>query len=671
MNNPSHPQPKVNITNPLLRSRILTVNEVSLLEQYKHLDTTGRIGNFLRVLGKEEGTHEGYYFNDSDVYKWLEACAYGLKYGQSAQLKAAIDRCIDIIGQCQEPSGYLNTFFQLKHPQLKWRNTMMMHEMYCLGHLVEAAVAWFEETTGSDRRLLDIALKAVEEFASHFGPGKKLGYPGHEELELALFRLSDATGNSRWADLAGWMLDSRGSRPSPFELELEDSEALAISPWAERMLSKNKHYVGEYLQDHLPIREHTSVVGHAVRAMYLYIGATEWAIRTEDQLLTSALERVWNNLIQRRIYITGGIGPSGENEGFTTDYDLPNMTAYAESCAACALFWWASKMTRLTGEAKYLEVMEATLMNNVLACISLDGKKYFYDNPLESRGQHDRVEWFSCSCCPPNIAKMLLSLDRHIVHLTDDGISLNFLIDSEITAVFNGAEVKITVESNYPWSPIAKITVEPSEPVHFNLRVAWPVGSESVNIGTDLDFDSEQNLNEWFLISGKWQSGSEVVIRFQREPMWIKSHPLVLDNLGKVALRIGPIVYCCESADISVDEDEVTFQPIYPQHLRVEPDEDLEVVEEESPTPVSYVYTDCYCDVPMNVSPVDMGLVPQDSLIADDSEDTLYSPYDNDFVPSARVKLIPYFMWNNRGKSHMAVWLRVKDPSDDQSPSLN
>lgn len=662
--------PQVQIHNELLKSRLETVVQVSLIEQYRHLKETGRLANFERVAGSETGTHEGYYFNDSDVYKWLEACAYALKYKPKPELLTAAQSAIDLLEQCQEPSGYLNTFFQLKHPELKWRNTMMMHEMYCLGHLIEAGVAWWEATDGKNRQLFDISLKAANEFASHFGPNLKLGYPGHEELELALFRLSDATEDSKWAEIAGWMIESRGSRPSPFEEEFKDEPGSALSPWATKLLCKDGTYSGEYLQDHLPVKDHTAMVGHAVRAVYLYIAAAEWAIRTHNPSITDALVRIWHNLIERRIYITGGIGPSGDNEGFTTDYDLPNMTAYAESCAACGLFWWASKMVKLTGDSKYTNIMEIALMNNILAGISMDGKKYFYDNPLESRGQHQRTEWFVCACCPPNIARMLLSLDRHIAAVSEEGISINLLIDCSLTVNYKGSQVQIEIESNYPWGNTAKVRVACDPEMPFELKIAFPAGSDSVRYSLPANFETNQDLEGWLTVKGTWSQSTEIAMEIIRPPVWRSSHPNVLDNLGKVALQIGPIVYCVESDGISTDEEEVSFKPITPQHLRIALEEPLELVP-DAHLPVVFAYAVALCDVPgepkipseaMHMVTIELGAGGFESL---------YPPYTDNALPLARVRMIPYFLWNNQGPTHMSVWLRCVDPTDDESIIYN
>lgn len=664
-------RPAVRINNELLNNRIGTVVHVSLMEQYRHLCETGRIANFEKVIGTKTGTHEGYYFNDSDVYKWLEAVAYAQKYKDIEDLTRAARETIQLVARAQQSNGYLNTFFQLKHPDLRWRNTMMMHEMYCLGHLIEAGVAWAEESLDRETDLLLVALKAAEEFSLHFGPHKKKAYPGHEELELALFRLADVTQDQKWANLAGWMIDSRGERPSPFEKELKDLDAASLSPWAEKLLCKEGKYSGEYLQDHRPITQHDSMVGHAVRAVYLYNAATEWAIRRPNQNLSDALKRIWKNLVDRRIYITGGIGPSGDNEGFTSDYDLPNLTAYAESCAACGLFWWASKMVDLTGDPQYTRFMEVVLMNNILAGISEDGKSYFYDNPLESRGQHLRSEWFTCACCPPNIARTLLSLDRHVATVSNDSIAIKLLIDASISVQIQGEPVTIEVKSGYPWNRNATVHVACSANTRFELKMALPVGCSSVRFSLPDQLETRQTDDGWLIIDGVWGETTDIEMDVHRPPVWKRAHPLVLDNLGKVALQIGPIVYCAETDSITVDPDEVTFRPIYPQHLRMAIQEPLEFVP-DSNLPVVYAYGIAFCDVPEASNPPPDALMPFTVVDSDeDGPDALYPAISFMDLPVARVRLIPYFMWNNKGRTHMTVWFRVDDSEDDGSIVYN
>ncbi len=338
----SLPIKKLKITDPFWSRWQTVLIEQTLPAEYKQIIDTGRLENFRRVVNKETGGFQGLFFNDSDIYKWLEACAYAIAGSENisakSKLQPMIDEAIELIQAAQEESGYLNTYFQLDHPNDKLRNLNAMHEMYCAGHLMEAADALF--CCLGDRRLLEVSIKFADHLMSILGPGKRLGYCGHEEIELALIRLSNATGDKKYREFARWMVEMRGHRPSPLGAEMMDPEILAISPWMNTLLLNEGEYSGEYNQDHKPIREHDDVVGHAVRAMYLYIAAADLADGLEDAQLEEALTRCWNNLVQKRMYVTGGIGPSSKNEGFTTDFDLPNMSAYAETCAACGLVFW-------------------------------------------------------------------------------------------------------------------------------------------------------------------------------------------------------------------------------------------------------------------------------------------------------------------------------------------
>ncbi|HVL40176.1 MAG TPA: beta-L-arabinofuranosidase domain-containing protein, partial [Fimbriimonadaceae bacterium] len=318
-----------------------TLRERTLRAQWEQILQTGRLENFLRAGRGESGGFEGLYFNDSDVYKWIEACAYALTIGPDPEIEEMMAQAVSAVAGAQEPSGYLNTFFQLMHPDLKWRNLGTMHEMYCGGHLIEAAVA-HHQATGS-RSLLDVATRFADHVMTVFGPGKRRGYCGHQEIELALVRLADHLDEPKYAEFARWMIEERGRRPSIIEAELKDEEAMKLSPWAPQFLLKDGHYRGDYAQDHAPVREHTEVVGHAVRAMYFYAAATELA-PPDDQALGEALQTVWSNLTRKRMYLTGGIGPSAKNEGFTGDYDLPNTSAYAETCAAIGLAMWGRRL---------------------------------------------------------------------------------------------------------------------------------------------------------------------------------------------------------------------------------------------------------------------------------------------------------------------------------------
>ncbi len=619
----SLPHHQVRVTDPFWSRWREVVAQVSLPGQYEQLEQTGRLEHFRRAAQRLVGGFTGFYFNESDVYKWLEAAAYVLDEVPSSGLRTQFDEAIGLVAAAQEEDGYLNTFFQLNHPKLKWRNLGSMHEMYCAGHLFEAAAAAHDCLR--DDRLLSVACKLADHIAARFGPGKKLGYCGHEEIELGLLRLAEAANRPDYADLARWMIDVRGSRPSPFDLELDDAEAMTISSFAAHMLRKDGKYSGEYAQDHLPVREQSDVVGHAVRAMYLYAAAAEVA----DAELTAALHRAWNNLVGRRMYITGGIGPSHANEGFSVDYDLPNFSAYAETCAACGLIFWANGMLHRTGNSDFVDTMERGLYNGAISGISLDGSTYFYTNPLESRGNHKRTPWFSCACCPPNIARLIGSIGRYLASVDDDGFYLNIPAGLEAEFEVKGVKVKLTVESNYPWSGNVKVRVEPTRPVIFALRVRIPDWADDVQ--TDLpDQESDSEFESGYAVFRKtWRSGDVLTLDFEMDAKWVEANPKVRENLGRVALTRGPIVYCAESVDLKFP----------PQLFCVDPE--LPILAE-----------------PKSALHGMIDLAVEGLAQTEDFPDALYADAGSIALRPVTARFIPYFAWANRGASDMQVWFR-------------
>lgn len=607
--------------------------DTTLPAQYEQLVQTGRLENFKRAA-RAKGEFQGVHcFNDSDVYKYIEACAYALATtaGNNAgrdQVRRQMDDAIATVIPAQEPTGYINTFFQLKHPQLKWRNLGSMHEMYCGGHLIEAAVALHESL--GDRRLLGMATKFADHVMDIFGPGRRLGYPGHEEIELALIRLAGATGEVKYREFARWLVEQRGRRPSPIEAELDDAEAMAISAHAPRFLRRESVYVGDYAQDHAPIREHTEVVGHAVRAMYLYIAAADLADGRDDEKLESALESAWTNLTQRRMYVTGGIGPSSSNEGFTADFDLPNLTAYAETCAACGLVFWGHRMLEMTGVGDYADAMERALYNGVISGISLDGVDYFYDNPLESRGRHRRTPWFPCACCPPNVARLIGSLGAYVAGASEDAFYIHLPVGLQATFSIGGVAVEVEIAGNYPWSGKFEIRLKPTRPVSFALHVRIPDWSDEVD--SDLPEAEEEATYEsgYAVFDREWRTGEVLTIDFGVKPKWVEADPRVRDNLGRAALMYGPLVYCAEETDLG-------FAP----QLFVA-DVDAEIVT----APVKQLEGVTTLTVE--------GVAEIESF-----PDALYAELGTTETREASATLIPYYAWANRGAGSMLVWFRT------------
>ena len=623
----SLPLPSIRVTDRFWHSRQQTIRDVTLPHMWRQIESTGRLENFRRAAKGSGEYGSQFCFDDSDLYKWLEACAYALRLEPSKELVAMVDEAVGLIASAQQPDGYLDTFMQLAHPELKFRNLISMHEMYCAGHLIEAAVA-FHDVVGDDR-LLAVAVKVADLLCATFGPGKRLGYCGHEEIELALLRLAGATGNAAYEELATWFVLSRGSRPSPFEAELDDAESMKLSPYARRMNTRDGEYRGEYCQDHAPVREHTEVVGHAVRAMYLYIAATQVAANRGDQALSDAMERTWANLTGRRMYVTGGIGPSGENEGFTADFDLPNATAYAETCAACGLVFWGSRLAQATGNADYVGVVERALYNGALAGISVRGDRFFYANPLESRGRDQRVPWFDCACCPPNIARLIGTVDVYAVGVSDEALWVNIPIGLEAQAVFKGVSTAVTIESDYPWSGRVVISVSPSLPVEFELRVRIPDWAEEVQ-GDLPGLDHEATYDNGYAVYAKrWEPGDKLTLDFGMQAQWVTADPRVRDDLGRMAMTRGPLVYCAESHD----------NGFAPQLFVADPAAGVEMQARK----------DLDGAVQLTVSGVRESGEPTPEL---------YGAAFEEQQETAELVMVPYALWANRGPGDMQVWLR-------------
>ncbi|MFN7019484.1 MAG: glycoside hydrolase family 127 protein, partial [Fimbriimonadales bacterium] len=426
---------------------------------FEELERAGNIPN-LRLAG--EGKREGYQgpvYMDSDLYKALEAAAYVLKQHPDDPIRAKVDEVIDILERAQQPDGYLNSYFQVVAPDKRWSNLRDWHELYCAGHLIEAAVAHYH-ATGSER-LLNIARRFADYIDSVFGEGKRLGYCGHPEIELALFRLYHATGEARYAKLAEFFLLNRGKKI-----------------FAQEHNIPQEQYDGFIWQDNLPLLEHREIVGHAVRAAYLFAGATDLAAYTDDatlrERLIQMLLRVWDNTINRRSYITGGIGNEPKHEGFTADYELPNRTAYQETCASVALILWAHRLGLLLGEARFYDALERALYNGALAGISLDGKRFFYVNPLESDGTHHRKAWYSCACCPPNIARLLASLGDYIYAQSNDALYINLYIGGRVRTELHGKPLRLEVRTGYPWQESVALRVVESAAGRFKLMLRLP-----------------------------------------------------------------------------------------------------------------------------------------------------------------------------------------------------
>lgn len=462
-------------------------------------------------------------FWDSDLAKSIETIAYTLARKPNPALEARVDEIVDMYARLQADDGYLNAWFLRIQPGRRWTNLRDHHELYCAGHLMEAAVAYFQAT--GKRKLLDVMCRHADHMIAVFGDGEGQlrGYCGHPEVELALVKLARATGERRYLELAKFFVDQRGQQPHFFT-----AEAIRDGREPENFIQKTY----EYSQSHQPVRLQRRVVGHAVRAMYLYSGLADIATEYGDDALTEALEALWGDLTSRQIYVTGGIGPSASNEGFTADYDLPNDTAYAETCASVALVFWASRMLGRGPDRRYADVLERALYNGALSGLSLDGRAFFYDNPLESGGRHRRWSWHHCPCCPPNIARLVASIGTYFYGVADGEIAVHLYGESTATLAVAGHQVRLTQVTDYPWSGDVRLDVGLAQPVRLALTLRIPEWAQGAAIAVNGAAVEVAETNGYARIERVWQDGDSVAMRL---PMALRpqyAHPRVRHDAG-------------------------------------------------------------------------------------------------------------------------------------------
>ncbi|MEX2242359.1 MAG: beta-L-arabinofuranosidase domain-containing protein [Fimbriimonadaceae bacterium] len=590
-----------------------------LPHQWRQCEETGRLENLRRCGRGESGGFQGLRFNDSDVYKLIEASAYATSVGKGDGVEAAVDAAISVIEGAQMPDGYINSFVQLTCPDMRWKSLNALHEMYCIGHLIEAGVAHHEAT--GDARLLEVGRRAADHVMSVFGPGKRPGYPDHQEIELAMVRLSDAVGDEKYARYAGRLIAARGSRPSPFEAELDDPEVVALTPGVKPLYVKDGGYDGAYAQDDLPLAKQTRAVGHAVRAVYFYSGAVD---TLEDDLPTmSALATIWDGLVSKRMYVTGGIGSSGRNEGFTDDYDLPNMDAYAETCAAIGLVYWAWRMFLVHRQSRYVDVLERALYNAVLSGVSLECDRYFYDNPLESDGRHERAPWFTCACCPPNIARLVLSVSQYALARSSDAVYVALPLSGE----YDCGCARLSVSGNYPWSGDYELRVDEADGLRV-VALREPEWSQEVSVTVNGDAVSGRAEGGFFCVERAWAAGDVVKVAAPMGPEWVAPHPKLLSSAGRVALQRGPLVFCLEQNDLGTA----------PHHWSA--DLGAPFVKREHQDPRGSVTLDAA------------------GFLDGGWGEALYSVATGDKAEARIATFVPYFRWANRGANAMQVWVR-------------
>ena len=542
---------KVRFDDVFWKPRVDTNRKNTLPIEHRQLKSSGQLAQWRWKPGKPNTPH---IFWDSDVAKWLEAAAYSLATHPDKKLEKLVDAVVDDMARIQGADGYLNTHYLLVEPKKRWTNLRDCHELYCAGHMMEAAVAYHEAT--GKRKFLDIMCRYTDYIRKVFGPGKgqKRGYPGHEEIELALVKMYRATGKSDYLDLAKFFVDERGRQPHYYDAE---AKARGEKPG-------NRHFDGaySYCQAHLPVRRQRQVVGHAVRAMYLYAGMADVAAHTGDKTLLPALRALWKNVTHRRMHVTGGIGPTARNEGFTFDYDLPNESAYLETCAAVGLVFWAHRMLHLQRDGACADVMERALFNGALAGVSLDGERFFYENPLEAHpgapsglrkpGEHHRrVEWFGCSCCPPNIARLIASAAGYMYSADTKSLWVHLYAAGSAEVDMGGQTVRLAQRTKYPWDGKVAITVQPERAGEFTLAIRIPAWCRKATLKVNGRSVALKPITKkgYAHVKRTWKKGDRVELLLPMPVELIQAHPNVRQDAGKVAIQRGPIVYCLEEVD--------------------------------------------------------------------------------------------------------------------------
>lgn len=547
------PFPQVKVQDPFFAPRRATNTQVTLEHALRQLEATGTLGNFdLAAAGKHEG-FKGYVFQDSDAYKALEAVAFALAEHRDPALEAKFDAIVARMAKAQRPDGYLNTSYTVENRGERFTNLRDNHELYCAGHLFEAAAAHFRAT--GKRNLLDIACKYADLLVRTFGDGEghRAGYCGHPEVELALVKLAEVTNERKYLDLAVWFVRSRGSHF--FATEHKEDP---------------KTYDGRYWLDHVPLLQMQGIAGHAVRAAYLMSGATDVAMRTGDAPLLAAMRRIWRNTIEKNVFLTGGIGPSGSNEGFTVDYDLPTFSAYQESCASIALAMWAQRMNLVTREPHFADAVETALYNAIPAGVQLDGTKFFYVNPLASQGGHHRSGWFGCACCPPNLARTFAAVGGYAYATSADALYVDLYLQGEVHADVGGAPFALSVTSDYPWSGDVTFQVleAPAAPRGLFLRVPGWCDEATVQVGTE---SPQKSRPGYLALQRQWQKGDVVHLSLPMPVTTLQADPRAEELRGRVAFRRGPIVYCLEQVDQTAPVAELLAPPgttLVPEHKK-------------------------------------------------------------------------------------------------------
>lgn len=579
--------------------RLQRNREETLPFAHERCQTTGALENFRRAAGLSDGDFNGRYYSDSDVYKWVESTSWALASGDDPELRARLDQVVALIAGAQDTDGYLNTFFSVDRVAERWSDIINKHEMYCLGHLVQAAVAHVRAT--GQKSLLEVATRAADLVARRYPPQQTFGACGHPDLEMALVELYRLTGEARWLQLAEWQLESRGQGV------LDGSE---------------------YLLDHAPVREQHRVTGHAVRALYLYAAMADVVLETGDGQLAEVLDDLWRDLRQHKTSVTGGVGARWDGEAFGDQHELPDR-AYNESCAAIASIYWAWRMLLRTGDGQYRDTIEWALYNAVLPGLSANGKDFFYQNPLADGGRHRRQPWFDCACCPPNITRLLASLPGYLCTTSADGLWVHLLIglETQLTLV-DGTQVALTTASTLPYQDQFEVTLGLPRPTTFTLRLPAPQWSPTLHVLVNGEPSQPQVETGYLVLQREWSDGDRVSITYDGQVNLIESHPYVGAATGRVAIARGPLVYCLEQVDHEADI----------RGIRLRGDEQWTSGDAPNLSGVEALHTTAVFQ-----SPAGPDLYRR------------FNPTDAKQSSATEIVAVPYFAWANREPGRMTV----------------
>ncbi len=620
----------------LVRDTVIPYQWEILNDRVPDVERSHAVRNFKIAAGMDKGCFYGEVFQDSDLAKWLEAASYCLESAPEPELEAVMDEVIDLIAAAQQENGYLDTYFSIGNQEKEWTNLYECHEMYCAGHMMEAAAAYYRAT--GKRKLLDVMCRCADHIAEHFRKGGQKGYPGHQEIELALVKLYEATDNREYLELSCYFLEERGREPNYFVWEWENLRQKCS--FKTNLPVESPDLV--YNQSHLPVHDQTSAAGHAVRAMYMYAAMADVARAAGSREMYQSCRRLWENVVERQMYITGAIGSTRTGEAFTADYDLPNETAYAETCASIGLIFFAHRMQMIEADGIYGDVMEKALYNVVLSSMSRDGRHFFYVNPQEvwplaneknpdrRHVQTKRQKWFGCACCPPNIARLLSSLGKYVYSYGKHTLYVHLYIAGEARIKTGHGEFFVRQNGNYPWDGDIRLTLCSVPDADSRIAVRIP--------GWCREFEIRQNGKKaecrvekgYAYLENGIRAGDEIHLLFFMAAELIQANPKVRADAGKAAIQRGPVVYCLEEEDNGSNLSAI----------RLDTDCGLQIAETVLPGGIPAITAKGY-------------RTEEDGWAAG-----LYRPYirqENEVT----VKAVPYFLWGNREPGEMLVWVRV------------